>query len=81
MLTQYNIPRYIVLTLDEYSGKKEEKVLTQETTESPVYDRCSMPYCKNVADSTGKLWDEVEGWSDKPMCKFHAVSSLREYNK
>ena len=41
--------------------------------------KCSYFACKETATATGKVWEEIKGEAvDAPMCKKHALKSLKE---
>lgn len=92
VLTQYNVPKYILLTLSEYEGMRQGSNLNDgapkgnthvyASVNTSVNGICKVKnrygmVCGKEATAMGKMWDGEE-LVDVPMCKEHAAKSLKE---
>jgi hypothetical protein len=82
-ITRFGIPAYVLTKVDTNVVTSVEKVYTEKALEKDLEDipRCSVPGCKLPGDCNGKVWDELYGWLDAPMCREHSLKSLREFSK
>ena len=83
----------IVLTLEEYRALSQKNVLTVDAKRDATLDdieEAAVSTCEAViagkrcvepATAIGKMWSEEEQeLIDVPMCKKHALASIREIN-